>query len=256
MKKTAILFLSLGIIFTASALVFGQKRLLADTEWKLAEAKGKRYTRTTAAISFDNDVSSFGGSPGCNSMSGSVDIRGTNIDFGPIRTTKRMCKLMAGSVPENVVLEGLRSAKKFQVNGSTLSLLDRRGKTLMRFTRQSGHSTDRLDDRKWVLEQIKGQQTFVPLPYAFLNFDAKKDSAGGDTSCNVFGGNYSTSGSKITFSNIISTMRACVEDEAKMATERDMLEGLRLANKYELRDGRLFLYRGRELLLTFRGEKK
>lgn len=255
MKKTAIIFISFGIIFAASALAFGQRHLLADTEWKLTEAAGKRYTRTTASISFDHDAASFSGSTGCNSMSGTVEIRGKNIDIDSIRTTKRKCKLMPGSVPENVVLEGLQSARKFEVSGSILTLLDRRGRRVMRFSRESA-SGEKLADRKWVLEQIKGRQTFVPLPHAFLNFDEKKGSAGGNTSCNVFGGDYSTSGSKITFSNIISTMRACVEDDAKMSTERDMLEGLRLANKYEIRDGRLFLYRGRDLLLTFRGEHK
>jgi heat shock protein HslJ len=50
-------------------------------------------------------------------------------------------------------------------------------------------------------------------------------------------------------------MRACVEDN-KMSVEREMLDGLRAARKYEIRDDRLYLYRGSELLLTFRGEDK
>jgi len=41
-----------------------------------------------------------------------------------------------------------------------------------------------------------------------------------------------------------------------MAVERDMLDGLRVARRFDIRDGRLFLYRGNDLLLTFRGENK
>jgi heat shock protein HslJ len=127
----------------------------------------------------------------------------------------------------------------------------------LRFThlREGQQTSSRLDDRKWVLEQIKGRQTYVPLPYAFVNFDAKKNGVGGNSSCNVFGGDYRATGKSITITNLISTMRACIE-ENKMSVERDMLDGLRMARKFEIKDGRLFLYRGNELLLTFRGEAK
>jgi heat shock protein HslJ len=41
-----------------------------------------------------------------------------------------------------------------------------------------------------------------------------------------------------------------------MQTEREFLDGLKAANRFEIRDERLMLYRDRELLLTFRGEAK
>lgn len=241
----------------ASAGAFAQKRFLSDTEWKLVEANGRRITNTAATISFNSDVDIFSGNTGCNSMSGSVDVRGKSIDLGAIRTTKRACKLMAGNVAESVVLNALDNARRFDVRGDSLRLYDRRGRTLLRFTRTSENTGDasHLDDRKWVLEQIEGRQTFVALPYAFVNFDARKMSAGGDTSCNSFGGDYSVTGDRIAIRNIIHTMRACVEDN-KMSVERDMLDGLQQANRFDIRDSRLFLYRGNELLLTFRGEKK
>jgi heat shock protein HslJ len=257
MKKTATLLITLGIILISSVLVFGQKRLVADTKWKLTEAAGLRISQTLAAISFDRSGTSFSGSTGCNSMSGNVDIRGENINFGAVRTTRIMCKLMPGSVPESVVLEGLKAARRFDVRGNYLTLYDRRGRMLLKFTRAKDDNADdvRLDNRKWVLEQIKGRQTFVALPYAFLNFDAKKHSAGGNSGCNVFGGSYTASGKTIMFKDMISTMRACIEDN-KMAVERDMLDGLRAAKRFEIRGDRLYLYRGSELLLTFRGEDK
>jgi heat shock protein HslJ len=50
-------------------------------------------------------------------------------------------------------------------------------------------------------------------------------------------------------------MRACEEDD-RMSVEREFLGGLRSATRFDLEDGRLMLYRGNELLLAFRGEKK
>lgn len=256
MKRTALIFLALSTILIASTGAFAQKRLLADTKWRLIEAQGETITATTATMAFDTRGAAFSGNTGCNAMSGTVDIRGKNIDFGPVRTTKRACKLRAGSVAEEVVLSILDKARRFDVRNDTLRLYDRRGRVIARFEPDNGDTADgRLETRKWILEQIKGRQTFAPLPYAFMNFDAAKGSAGGDTSCNVFGGNYSVKGSKITFTDIISTMRACDEDN-RMSVEREMLDGLRAATRFEITDGRLMLYKGNEPLLTFRGVKK
>ncbi len=59
----------------------------------------------------------------------------------------------------------------------------------------------------------------------------------------------------LAVNNIISTMRACQEGD-KMEVERELFDGLKTANRYEMRDGHLFLYRNAELLLTFQGEPK
>ena len=60
---------------------------------------------------------------------------------------------------------------------------------------------------------------------------------------------------RVARAEIVSTMRACVEDD-RMTIEREFFEGLRTANRFEIKDERLFLYRGKELLLTLRGEAK
>jgi heat shock protein HslJ len=256
MKKTATSFLTFTFILLAGMAAFGQKRTLDDTSWKLAEANGRRITKTAASISFNEGVTSFGGNTGCNSMSGTVDVRGKNIDFGPARTTKRACKLMAGNVDEGTFLNGIEKTWRYDVSGDVLRLYDHRGRTLLTFKREAAEQGDlRLEDKKWVLEQIKGRQTFVPLPYAFLNFDAKRHSAGGNDSCNSFGGTYLVTGERIAFTHIIHTMMACTKDD-RTSVERDMLDGLQRADRFEIRDGRLMLYRGSEILLTFRPEQK
>jgi heat shock protein HslJ len=89
----------------------------------------------------------------------------------------------------------------------------------------------------------------------FINFNAAKGSAGGNSSCNAFGGDYVVTGNSLAFKSIISTMRACIEDN-RMSTERSFLDGLQATDRYEIKDGMLNLYKGDTLLLALRGEKK
>lgn len=246
-----------AFILAGSATIFAQNGPLTGTEWKLVAANGRAVTNSTASIEISDEGTRFTGNTGCNQMFGSLVVKGRLIDFQNIGATKRTCKLMAGNVAENLFLKALKNSARYSQTNGNLRLTDRRGRTILRFTRERNEqqNSTRLHDRKWVLEQIKGRQTFVPLPYAFVNFDSVKRNVGGNSGCNVFGGAYKANGKSIAFSNIISTMRACIEDN-KMAVERDMLDGLRSARSFAIRDGRLFLYRGNQVLLTFRGKDK
>ena len=89
-----------------------------------------------------------------------------------------------------------------------------------------------------------------------INFDSSKRSVGGNTGCNVFGGSYTASRNTISMTDLISTMRACIED-GRMQTERELLDGLRRADTFEItNDNRLKLYDNGRILLTFRGQRK
>ncbi len=112
-----------------------------------------------------------------------------------------------------------------------------------------------LESVRWVLESIKNRKTFAPIKGVFISFDTSRQSAGGNGGCNVFGGGYSVAGSRIAIRDIVSTMRACIDD-GSMDTEQAFFDALRAANRFEIRNRYLFLYRGKELLLTLRGEDK
>src|SRR5205085_10751236 len=90
----------------------------------------------------------------------------------------------------------------------------------------SGQATSKLDSRKWMLESISGKPISSVGKGAFIVFDPVKGSAGGDTSCNVFGGSYTTKGDKLKITETISTMRACIEDE-RMSIASGFLGGVR-----------------------------
>lgn len=267
MRKTAIkLFLLLSVILGVSAAEsFAQQSDLAGRRWILIEANGRRIARSNAFIEINSSLTRFTGNSGCNQMFGNVRERGVaRIDFSGIGSTKRFCKLPAGSVPEAAFLQAMNNAVRYQINGQRLSLMDRRGRTILRFRADSRQVPDdpdgepgRLDleDRKWFLESIGNRRTFAPITGVFINFGERRNSAGGDTGCNAFGGSYTKRGTTLSITGIISTQRAC-EEGGKMTTEREFLNGLRRTNRYEIRQNRLFLYRNNELLLTLRGETK
>ncbi|NOT48532.1 MAG: META domain-containing protein [Acidobacteria bacterium] len=256
-----------GILLTIAIITLGVTGVLAKSDidgkqWTLTYANGREVTSSIAYFEIERNSDRFTGSTGCNRMFGSVEVTDRRIDFSNIGTTKMMCKLMAGNVSETAFLNALEKADKYAQNGNVLYVFDRNGRTILRFKRLVKQAPVplpparvQLEDRKWVLESILGRQYFVPIKGVFLNFDAAKDSVGGNSGCNVFGGSYKTRGSKIEISDVISTMRACVED-GKIAVEREFFDGLRSANRFEIRDGRLFLYKNRKLMLTLRGEAK
>lgn len=254
------IFLTIAMMLLGVIGAFGKGTDIGGIQWTLTYANGREVTSALAYFEIERGGQKFTGSTGCNRMFGQVDVRGQRIDFSNIGSTKKMCKLPAGSVSENVFLNAMEKANRFVQNGNALNVFDRNGRTILRFKRlvklpPEPPAPVNLEEKKWVLESIKDRKTFAPIKGVFVSFDARKNGVGGNSGCNVFGGEYSAVGSRILIKDVVSTMRACVED-GRMDTERDFFDGLRSANRYEISNNRLFLYRGRNLLLTLRGEAK
>ncbi len=249
------------VIFTVGA-ASAQRSDLAGIQWTLTHANGKEVTSALAYFEIEPGSKRFSGSTGCNRMFGTVNFTERKLAFSAIGMTRKMCKLAAGSMPEADFVKALEKAARYSVNGNNLNVFDRRGRTILKFRRlvklppvvDPGPQL-RLEDKKWVLESIKNRKTFAPIKGVFINFDAAKKTLGGNGGCNVFGGEYTISGSKIDIKDVVSTMRACIED-GSMNTEQEFFDALRKANRFEITESRLRLYRGRELLLTLLGTDK
>jgi len=255
-----------GFLILAVSAATAQRQSLGNAEWKLTEAYGQRARQTNAKLDFTDDLTRFTGNGGCNRIFGPVTITADRMRFGQIGSTRMMCKLAPGSIPETTVLRGLNATRRYSIARGVLTLMDNRGSVLLRFQRGDrdpgngngggNGQANRLDDQRWVLEQIGNRQTLVAIRGVFINFDTAKRSVGGNTGCNVFGGSYTASRTTISMTDLISTMRACIED-GKMQTERELLDGLRRADTFEItNDNRLKLYDNGRILLTFRGEAK
>ena len=250
------------IVLVMTGAVFAQSAIV-ERDWSVTYIRGATVGTVEAYMKIDAAGRRFTGNTGCNIMNGSVSIGRGPIRFSTVITTKRACTRATAPI-ESALLAALNKATSYKLAKDRLRLYAGRI-LLVKFgprpvdVDQDGplNAADqlRLEDKKWILESIKGS----PIPKvgqeAFIMFDPEKGSAGGDTSCNAFGGEYKSNGYKIVISDIISTMRACIEDE-RMNVERGFLDGLKAAERYEIRADKLTLYKRDRLLLTFEGRKK
>jgi heat shock protein HslJ len=259
MKSGLKLFAIIGLL---SAAVFAQNNWrndLSARRWELTEINGKGVYSSKAFLEFDASQNRFSGNAGCNRMFGGVSVSGRNINFENIGTTRMFCSERGVMKLETDFTRALERVTRFEKNGNNLSLYAR-NRLVLKFkgTAKPGsddNSTVRLEDKKWVLESIRNRNLPKLETVPFISFDKAKRSAGGNTGCNVFGGNYSVTRETIAITNLISTMRACIEDE-RMNVEREFKNGLETADRFEIAGRKLNLYRNKTLLLTFRAENK
>jgi len=256
MRRSFLIAIFLIALF--SGAVFGQRGLVGRG-WALTYLNGVEIGNVDAYMDIDKAGKRITGNTGCNIMNGSVKVRGIAIEFGPMITTKRACDVETGKV-EGGFLAALEQASSYRLARGRLQLFLGR-KLLAEFARRTPAETLPDDDqasltnRKWVLASIDQKPVPTLEQEAFINFDAGKGSAGGNTSCNVFVGKYKTSGRTFKFFEGISTMRACIEDE-RMDVERKFLDHLRLADRFTINGDELILYRGEKNLLSFIGKQK
>src|SRR5215203_3082474 len=95
-------FLLIPLLVSASFVVHAQnrnlstdQRVLTGTDWRLvslgpASAKNPVVRGTTVSLNFGEDGRASG-STGCNTYSGSYEVRGDYISFSRIITTRRAC---------------------------------------------------------------------------------------------------------------------------------------------------------------------
>ena len=249
-----------AILTAVAGAAFGQADRVGTRQWKLVQLNGAKVPNASRAyLELDTSQTKFTGHTGCNRMFGSVDVQGRRIDFLNVGSTKMACLDPRTRRTETAFVKALENADRFRVRGNVLELLDR-SRVVMTFTAAPKQGPDNggrvgLEDRKWTLEAIRGTQVSRNGRGAFIVFDPAKASAGGNSSCNVFGGSYTATGATLKITDVVSTMRACIEDD-RMQIERDFLDGLRQANRFEIVRGKLMLYRNQRLLLTLSGEQK
>ncbi len=108
-----------------------------------------------------------------------------------------------------------------------------------------------LFNRKWRLTEIKGER--VSAGEAFITFNGEKKAISGNTGCNLMSGGFQIDGTRISFSRVITTRRACL-DQNVMRVEQEFTRALEAATRFALDGNTLRLYKGVELLLTFKSE--
>jgi heat shock protein HslJ len=230
---------------------------LANTRWQVTELNGKKVTNSRLYLEFDEGQNRLSGHAGCNRFFGAYELDNDRFKVNGVGSTKMACMRPGLMETEAAFLKALGGATELKRNGQNLRLYTGKRRVLSfkaAAVKTEPGSVD-LTSRKWLLKSINEKAVSLGTEVPFLNFDSGKKSAGGNSGCNVFGGNYEADGSRIKFSDIISTMRAC-EFEDRMSIERGFLEGLQNADRFEIKNGRLFIYKGGDLLLEFEGTAK
>lgn len=102
----------------------------------------------------------------------------------------------------------------------------------------------------WILESIEGKtysrvenQNLHPTIEIYL----AEERFGGNTGCNNMNGKVNVNGSKISFSNIVSTKMFC-----DGVDETSFISALEKANSYKIEKMRLFLYEYEKEILVFK----
>ncbi len=229
---------------------------LGQTTWRLTHL-GERAVDSEALLEFDLVEKRFAGSGGCNRIFGGIEASGATIKFTGVGSTRMAC--LADGVMENeaAFIAALQKATSFRIADGKLKLMNGR-RVLAKFKAADAETetaTSDLEAKKWMLASIKGTAVRELEEAAFLVFDREKASAGGNSGCNAFGGSYESKRSTIRIFDMVSTMRACIEDD-RMDIERGLLGGLQGANRFEIRDGQLHLFNGETELLVFTGTGK
>lgn len=257
--KRLLILIAIASAFAMAA--FAQAGQIGVRQWKLVQLNGVNVGESSAAyLQLSPEQTRFTGNAGCNRMFGSVAVRRNSVDFSNIGTTKMACADQRAQRSESAFIRTLENVDGFEQRGNSLQLFVRR-RVVMKFMApaklppQDPDPATGLEDMKWTLEAINGVPVAKIGRTAFLVFDKAKGSAGGNSSCNVFGGSYSATGNSLKIIEVVSTMRACIEDD-RMRIEREFLDGLRATSRYEIHSGKLMLFRSQRLLLTFAGEAK
>ncbi len=96
-------------------------------------------------------------------------------------------------------------------------------------------TTSELIDTNWKLTELNGQKLPAEIQ---ITLNIKKDQAGGNSSCNTYGADFTQTGDKLSFSQIFSTMMYC---EKGMEFETDYFAALGKIKTFQLENDQLSL---------------
>ena len=183
---------------------------LVGTQWLLdVSALGVGGAGSVNAwISFARD--NVNGNDGCNAFSGSYEVDGSQLRFGPLAGTKKACGGPAGEVSREVTT-ALARVRAYEIRADTLHMKDAEGETVLSYVANK--------------PGVEGNWTVISVLYddairsvvvgTDLTADFSADGTiSGDTGCNSFRGDYTLEGEKLRVGPLTATEEACPTKEA------------------------------------------
>ena len=232
--------------------------VLAGTSWQLVEFQGSAETaiipdeRTKYTITFGGD-GRVSVRIDCNRGAGNWRSAGANrIMFGPLALTRAMCP--PGSLYDQIVKHWkLLQSYAIKDGHLFLSLMANGGTYEFEPLGGSQSSEEKpapasLFGTKWGLLAIDENPIRTNKPY--LQFDNQTRRFSGNGGCNRISGGFQIDGMQIKFSQVISTQRACIDNDLTRV-EGEFVKRLGEASKFQIQGSLLSLYAGDRPILTF-----
>lgn len=122
------------------------RRALAGSDWRLVSfgpsgAEAGLIAGTSVTLKFGEDGRA-GGSTGCNSYSGTYQVRGDMITFGRLISIKRACLDQNANQQEQRYLSALESASRFRLSSKRLMIFYSGGRSVLSFGKDSSSAPD------------------------------------------------------------------------------------------------------------------
>jgi heat shock protein HslJ len=180
------------------------------------------------------------GTSGCNSYTTTYELDGASLTIAPeIAGTQRACP-DAETAVEVAYLEALPTVASYAIEGSTLSLIDADGSSLLDFEVTDAAQAILGD---WTVTSFyTGDAVSSPVGDVTLTATFGPSTVTGDAGCNTFNGAYTLDGESIEIGPLASTRVACPTEELQQQ-EDAYLAALQLATSYEITGDRLDLFR-------------
>lgn len=122
------------------------QRVLTGTDWRLvslgpAGNETNLIAGTTVTLKFGEDGRASG-STGCNMYNGAYQVRGDNINFSRLISTRRACLDQNANQQEQRFISALEGANRFRLASDRLTILSDRGRSVLNFARDSPENPD------------------------------------------------------------------------------------------------------------------
>lgn len=143
-----------------------------------------------------------------------------------------------------IILEGIKNApSQYQVGEKTLTQLDMNGNVISGKLRHH-YVLEKIDEAlfnyRWRLKEVRGKP--VSEEKIFFEINKREKRVSGFTGCNNFSGTFQVNkGNRISFSKVITTLKAC----PTMELESEILKIFALADNFSIANNRLQLNKAR-----------
>jgi len=189
---------------------------LYKNEWKLTEVQGQFVPAISKAmLAFTpGKINKVSGSTGCNRMTGTFELSGTNsIAFSPLALTRMACLDDNANKLQILFTEALTKTDNWDITNDQL-ILKNGDAVVAKLTTQMPVTTEQLKlNGEWELNYISGPKIafegLFPHKKPTLFFALPNKAASGNGSCNGYSVQVKVDGNKLQFGDPLSTMMAC-----------------------------------------------